>query len=76
MKTIWTKGLDDEQKEKVEAEFKRAEPAMARLKDIIVEKEHKARRADDYVDSSWPYKAADRNGYIRALQEVKTLIES
>lgn len=78
MKAIWTKGLSGTDKKQVEDEFARAEAAMSRLLDILGEKELKAMRATspDWIDAGWPYKAADLNGYLRALQEVKTLIKT
>ncbi len=76
MKIIWTKGLEPENKKKFEEELKQAGTVLATLDRILKEKEDKAREAfkPDEIDAGWPHKAADSNGYIRALQEIRKII--
>jgi hypothetical protein len=76
MKVIWTKGLDPDKKKKFEQELKKAETVLATLDRILREKENKAREAlkPDEIDAGWPHRAADNNGYTRALQEIRSII--
>lgn len=76
MKIIWTKGLDPEKKKKFEQELKKSETVLATLDRILSEKENKAREAlkPDMIDAGWPHRAADNNGYTRALQEIRSII--
>lgn len=76
MKMIWTKGMEPENKKKFEQELKQAQTVLATLDRILKEKENKAREAfkPDEIDAGWPHKAADSNGYIRALQEIRKII--
>ena len=66
------------QKEKAnrKQELKSAEPILELLMEMLNHKEVEALKATkpDMIDSGWPYKAADANGYIRAVQEIKTII--
>ena len=77
MKAVWTKGLKSkEQKETRQNELNAAKPILELLDGILDEKELDALRATkpDHMDSGWPYKCADINGYLRAVQEIKKII--
>lgn len=77
MKAVWTKGLSEEEKEKRQEELKRAQPILDVLYKVLERKELDTLRATrpDYIDAGWPYRAADINGYLRAVQEIKTILE-
>ena len=70
----WLKDQPD--KEAVKAELLVARPVLERLDKIIQEKRIKASHGNqpDFLDAGWPYKAADMNGYFRALDEIQKLI--
>ena len=76
MKSVWTKGLDKDGKAKREKEMRAGKPILAALESILDHKERNAQAAKkpDFVDNAWPYKAADTNGYLRAVQEIKAII--
>ena len=76
MKSVWTKGLDAKQKTARERDLRVAKPILDALTSILDHKERDAQRAKkpDLVDTAWPYKAADNNGYLRAVQEIKQII--
>lgn len=76
MKSVWTKGLDAKGKAKREKEMRAAKPILEALKSILDHKEREALKAKkpDFLDAGWPHKAADANGYARAVQEIKTII--
>jgi len=76
IKVLWTKGLSAEEKEKLQEEVKRAQGVLGRLDAILEHKLNDVHKASkpDYLDAGWPYKAADRNGYERAIQEIRSII--
>jgi len=51
--------------------------ALDRLQTILGEKieANKVFKKEDYKSPSWAYEAADRNGFVRALQTVIDLLE-
>lgn len=69
----------ENEKEEIEA-FKKRWYASKDLLDIIKkvienrERDKGKSRATDYDKASWPYFAADREGYKRALEEIKILL--
>ncbi len=67
---------DQPDKEAVKAELMAARPALERLNVLLQEKRIKASRGHqpDFLDAGWPAKAADVNGYFRALDEIEKLI--
>ena len=78
MKAVWTKGLKTkEEKEKRKLQLTQAKDLFDILLVELDKKEIDARaaREPDYIDAGWPYAAADANGYIRAVQELKKLIQ-
>jgi len=78
MKTSWTARLQPEQQKEVIDAFKSSALLRNRLKVILEGKEAatiKAKVSDsEFENPSWAYKQADLGGYIRALEEVISLI--
>lgn len=78
MKTVWTKGLQEDAAKDVESSFTHSTLLRERLKHLLEEKkasEIKARYArDDYSEPNWTEKQADSIGYIRAISEIISLI--
>ncbi len=78
MKAVWTKGLKTkEEKQKRQNELNAAKPILDTLTEVLEEKELKALKATkpDFIDQGWPYRAADINGYLRAVQEIKNILK-
>lgn len=69
----WIKGRDAES---VKAKLKSSKDVLEILDQIITDKKLLASvgKKPDFVDAGWPYKAADQNGYLRALDEIQNLI--
>jgi len=72
--TIWFK--DEHDVERRTQELQGYLSAFEDLTEIIdnLLKGHSSSHVDDYHDAAWAYKAADHNGYIRALRKVKDLL--
>lgn len=70
----WFKAGED--KDKFAAMIKGSGQVLDRLTEILKDKRsnNEVFRTEDYKDGSWAYRAADRNGYIRALEEIINLI--
>ncbi len=70
----WLK--DEPDKEAVKAELLAARPILEKLDKILQKKKANVSLGTDpdYMDASWPYKAAALSGYHRALDEVQKLI--
>lgn len=70
----WIRGSRDP--EKVKAQLKSAEDVLEILDEIIQKKKLEASGGckPDFIDAGWPYRAADLNGYLRALNELQNLI--
>jgi len=68
--------LKDRDPEEAKAELLAARPALEALRTIIEEKRIHASHGNqpDFLDAGWPYKAADINGYFRALDDIEKLI--
>lgn len=78
MKTVWTKGLTSEEEiEQRKEALAKAKYVLGLLDKMLDEKKHKALSAvsPDHMDSGWPYRCADINGYLRAVEEIKSLIQ-
>lgn len=76
MKTALLKGAD---KEGVKSSFLAGSLFRDQLKKVLDDK-IKAINArnvseENYASPNWPYKQADSCGYVRAMQEVLSLIE-
>ena len=79
MKVNWTKGLSGEKKRDVQLEYASSAILRERLATLLKEKQDAAQKAiiskDAYDSPNWAYKQADHTGYLRALEEVKSLLE-
>lgn len=79
MKTVWTKGLDAERREEVKRDFLSSSLLRSRLKDLLEEKKMASMKAvtlkDSYDSPNWALLQADNIGFIRALEEVISLLE-
>ena len=79
MKTVWTKGLTEEQKAEMEREFIEASLFKNGLIHILSEKRDtrikEATAKSDYENASWAYKQADHIGFLRALDEILGLLQ-
>lgn len=80
MKTVWTKGLDNDQIKDLRADFVSATVLRKRLiellNDKIETKRVSMRNDENYDKPNWNYLMADSLGYERALNEVINLIIS
>lgn len=78
MKTVWTSGLSEAKKTSIKEAYSRAGLVRDRLSTILSDKmdaEVKGRiSSKDYDAPNWAYRQADSAGYLRALQEVISLI--
>ena len=75
MITDWTKGLTADEVDNVEKTLQNSKRLLARLAEVVNNKINETDRVstNDYDSPSWAYKAADREGYIRALKYVLLL---
>lgn len=79
MKTAWTKHTkDQEQIAILRSEYKGSRILRERLTQLLegkIKTEMSETRAKDgYDNPSWPYRQADSQGYMRALNEIISLI--
>lgn len=79
MKTIWTNGLTPERKEELRSAFNASGYLRERLQELAQNKINAARKSsiskDAYDSPNWGYLQADTNGYIRALEEIQSLLQ-
>lgn len=79
MKLNWTKGLSGVAKTDVVQEYASSSNLRMRLETLIKEKQLSSQKAiiskDAYDSPNWAYKQADHVGYLRALEEVVSLIK-
>ena len=80
MKTVWTKGLNAEQKVQLKQDFVGGVLLRERLSELLKEKQElsvrKSRSEDGYASPNWAYIQADARGYERAISEIISLISS
>jgi hypothetical protein len=80
MKTIWTKGLNEEQTIQLRQDFVGGALLRERLSKLLEEKQDssvkRSRSEEGYSNPNWAYQQADARGYERALSEVISLILS
>lgn len=78
LKTVWTNGLDEDQKKDLRADFISAQRLRKRLIELLNDKIDTKRVAmrnnDNYDKANWEYLMADSLGYERALTEVISLL--
>jgi len=74
MKTVWTKGLDEEHSSEMRTAFLQGTLVRERIIEIINEKINTSRKEritkDAYETPNWGFKQADACGYERAMQEL------
>lgn len=79
MKLAWTKGLSVEQKAIIKAEFDATGILRERLSAIVRSKIESARKdatlKSSYDNVNWPYLQADSVGFVRALEEILSILE-
>jgi len=79
MKVCWTKGLSPEKKEEVRSDFQASGALRERLASILQEKIDASRKAsilkDSYESPNWAYLQADINGFVRALEEIQSILK-
>lgn len=76
--TMWTRGLSEQEKTDLLINLANGKKVLDKLKlicyNMLQESENVTK--DDYDSPSWAYKAADRQGYRRALLKVIELCET
>lgn len=79
MKLNWTKGLSGDAKKDVVQEYASSGNLRARLEVLIREKQVTAQKTiigkDAYDSPNWAYKQADHVGYLRAMEEIISLLK-
>lgn len=72
----WIKKVKEEHKEAF-VESVLINPVVERLREILKEKakDRNTFKEVDYNNPSWGYFAADRNGYLRAIEDILKLLE-
>jgi hypothetical protein len=80
MKTSWIKGIKDEQvRVDITSAFQSSKFLRKRLTQLLLEKTAQKQKdcmnVSNYEKNSWAFQQADSQGYLRALQEIMSLIE-
>lgn len=79
MKTLWTKGLDEQTTKELKANFKESLITRRRISDILEGMIKSSRcvcvsKDTYYKTPNWPLMQADGVGYERALREVMSIV--
>lgn len=78
MKLNWTKGLSGEAKRDIQLEYASSSNLRKRLEVLLREKQASSQKAiiskESYDSPNWAYKQADNVGYLRALEEVISIL--
>jgi len=75
MQLDWTSGLEGDEKIDIENRVKRSRMILERLEHIVdkwITDEEQSSKTD-YESPSWAYRAADKEGFKRALRKIKLL---
>jgi len=77
MKSTWTKGIEEDQHERIRSAFKSSTEVRERLTTICEDKISTAMSTHkvQYNNENWAYAQADAIGYRRALEEIISLLE-
>lgn len=79
MKISWTKGLSGEEKKDILQEYASSSHLRQRLELLLREKQMLSQKAiiskESYDSPNWAYKQADNVGYLRAMEEVISLLQ-
>jgi hypothetical protein len=72
---LWFNGLPNDEADRLALQLTNSKFLLNRLDTVIRTKIDETERVSvkDYDSPSWAYKAADREGYIRALKELLLL---
>ncbi len=74
----WTAGKKGKDKEDIEYVLKNNQRPFKTLSEIVTRYEEEEARAEittsQYDNPSWAYKQADRNGAMRVLKKIRSLI--
>lgn len=76
MKLSLTKGLGPDEKKGLENSFNNSGVFRERLKEVLLDKAELTLSLSQYDKASWPFYHADQIGYIRAIKEIISLIET
>lgn len=78
MKTVWTKGLDEQGEADIRASFKASVRLRERLTELAADKAGSSLSTAkaQYDNPNWCYQQADNVGYRRALTEIMSLLEN
>ena len=73
----WIKDIKSHADQQLFVDSLASSPIVDRLKDIVKERlrDKSIFKEVDYQNHSWAYHAADRNGYIRAMNDILKLLE-
>jgi hypothetical protein len=73
----WVKHLKASEDQQSFVDTLSGSPVVERLKEILKSrlKDRAVFKEVDYINPSWAYAAADRNGYVRAINEILSLLE-
>lgn len=79
MKQSWVLGLDAEEKEMIQVEYRQSQMLRRRMLRMLEEKAlaaYKSRTSKaDFDEPNWALKQADACGYARAMQDVADLLK-
>ena len=79
MKSEWVSHLKSREEQLKFKEFvQSSQPVLSRLSDLMDSRLRSGEvvKANDYDSPSWAFKQADRNGYLRAVSELKALLNT
>lgn len=80
MKTVWVKGLNEQEKEEMRASFVSSANVRKRLTELLEDKIETKRKAnvseERYESPGWAYLQADAVGYERAMREIISIISA
>jgi hypothetical protein len=76
MQTLWFSHLSKDEQADFKEFVKNSQKVLDRLSEILYNRvnDQEVVSTEDYDSPSWAYKQADRNGYLRALREIQTLL--
>lgn len=79
MKANWCKGLELDEAAEIKGSFMGAKRLRERMKTLVKEKQthndKRSRSVEEYESPNWTLKQADSVGYLRAMDEILSLLE-
>lgn len=80
MKTVWVKGLNEQEKEEMRSSFVSSANVRKRLTELLEDKIETKRKSnvseERYESPGWAYLQADAVGYERAMREIISIISA